>query len=412
MRDSAAFTASAVFLLLLLFVPDQEYTMHSESRAQEGVDWGSLATYAPNRREPVYNWLYYKEGFSRQLVMKILDVFGAKGGHLVLDPFCGVGTTMLACRERGIDSIGFDVNPIAVFASRVKLRDYKRDELEREMRRITSTEFTKPRLKVNNILLKRGFPKKALEEIVFYRDLITQARNPDVRDFLILGLMNVAMRCSYIKKDGAVLKVRKRGRGSVPLPRRILKDQFRRMLKDLDRMGSRESRARADFGDARRLGLTDSLADFVITSPPYLNKREYEKAFRIEEELFLEPIRFGTQLSYIGSDLGRLERDSGRLAGMLDDHGIPSAASAYFMDMYQAIGEMHRVCRPGAKVAIVVGNGCFPSGVVESDEILTRIAEAVGFRSRSRLVLNTRHCTRNRTRKLGMARESLLVWEK
>lgn len=377
----------------------------------ERIDWGSLATYAPNRKEPVYNWLYYKEGFSRQLVMKVLDVFGAMEGHVVLDPFCGVGTTMLACKERGIDSIGFDVNPIAVFASRVKLRDYKRDELEREMRRITGAEFTKPKLKVSNRLLRRGFPKQGLEEIVFYRDLMLKTRDPDVRDFLLLGLINIAMRCSYIRKDGSALKVRKKK--GVPFPSKIIKKHFRVMLKDLDRIRLRKARVSADFGDARRIGLTDSIADFIITSPPYLNKREYEKAFRLEQELFLDPIRFGTQLSYIGSGLKELERDSGKLAAILDDYGkLPSTAFAYFMDMYQAVREMHRVCKTGAKIAMVVGNGCFPSRVVESDEILTKIAESVGFHPRSTLVLNKRWCTKKRTRKVGILRESLLVWEK
>lgn len=380
-------------------------------QTKERIDWGSLATYTPNKKEPVYNWLYYKEGFSKHLVMKILDVFGAREEHVVLDPFCGVGTTMLACRERGIDSIGFDVNPIAVFTSRIKLRDYRRGDLEREIKRVTGSEFVEPRLKVSNSLLKRGFPKQGLEEIVFYRDLILKTRNPDVRDFLLLGLINVAMRCSYISKDGAVLKIRKKK--SVPLPRKIIRSHFKGMLRDLDRIMLSKSRVSADFGDARRIGLTDNIVDFIITSPPYLNKREYEKAFRLEQDLFLDMIRFGTQFSYIGSDIKELEKDSGRLAGILDGHEkLPSTAFAYFMDMYQAIEEMHRVCKPGAKVAVVVGNGCFPTRVVESDEILTKIAESVGFHPRSTLVLNKRWCTKKRTRKVGILRESLLVWEK
>ena len=76
----------------------------------------------PNKDLAVYNWYYYKEGFSRELVMRLLDMFSPQGK--VLDPFCGVGTTLLACRERGIPSEGMDVHPVSVFASRVKLADY------------------------------------------------------------------------------------------------------------------------------------------------------------------------------------------------------------------------------------------------------------------------------------------------
>ena len=378
---------------------------------QEKLEWGSLATPAPNKTEPVHNWFYYKEAFSKQLVMKVLDMFGTSEGQLVLDPFCGVGTTMLACKERGMDSVGFDAHPLAVFVSRVKLRDYRRVELLREMNRILESRFVKPRLRIKNRLMKRGFPKQSLEEIVFYRDLIMQARNKDVRDFLLLGLMNVAMRCSWINKDGAVIKIKKKK--NIPFPRKVLKNQFKRMLKDLDRIRFQKSRVRVDFGDARRLGLTDNLADFIITSPPYLNKREYESVFSIEQGLFLDMIGFGPYSDYIGSDIKELEKDSAKLLDVLgDETRLPKTAVVYFLDMFQAIEEMYRVCRPRARVAVVVGNGCFPSGVVDSDLILSKIAESVGFRAKRIVVLNKRWWTKKRTKKGGIMRESLLVWEK
>lgn len=73
---------------------------------------------------------------------------------------------------------------------------------------------------------------------------------------------------------------------------------------------------------------------------------------------------------------------------------------------------MYRVCKKGAKLGIIVGNGCFPAGIVESDVLLSRIAEDAGFRIKKILVLNKRWCTRRRTQKIGIARESLLLWEK
>lgn len=376
---------------------------------QEKLDWGPLATFAHNKSNPIYNWLYYKESFSRELVMKILDLFGAKEG-LLLDPFCGVGTTVLACKERGIDSIGMDAHPLAVFVSRTKLKDYRRDDIVTEMDRILSKEFVDPRLKITNMLMKKGFPKHALEEIVFYRDLIMQSRNKDVRDFLLLGLMNVAMRCSWISKDGSVLKIKRKK--STPLPRKIIKHQLAGMLKDLDKIRFGKSRVRVDFGNARKMGLTDNIIDFVITSPPYLNKREYENVFSIEQGLFLDMIGMEPYSGYIGSDLNDLGKDSARLARILEGIKLPKTAMSYFMDMYQAIEEMYRVCRKGAKVAMIVGNGCYPSGVVASDVILSNIAASIGFYPESIIVLNKRWCTKNRTRKVGILRESLLIWEK
>jgi hypothetical protein len=54
-----------------------------------------LATFTPNKRLPVYNWFYYKEGFSRELVMMLLERHlhqnssstSTKESVSVLDPF-------------------------------------------------------------------------------------------------------------------------------------------------------------------------------------------------------------------------------------------------------------------------------------------------------------------------------------
>ena len=98
-------------------------------KIENKFEWGELATFVPNKPLPIYNWFYYKEGFSRELVLRLLEKFKAKG--TVLDPFCGVGTTNLACREKGIDSVGFELSPLALFAAKAKTSDYDTKNSER-----------------------------------------------------------------------------------------------------------------------------------------------------------------------------------------------------------------------------------------------------------------------------------------
>src|SRR5207247_3246239 len=40
------------------------------------LDWRRLVTYVPNKGLPVYNWFKYKEGFSRELVVRLFREFG------------------------------------------------------------------------------------------------------------------------------------------------------------------------------------------------------------------------------------------------------------------------------------------------------------------------------------------------
>ena len=75
-----------------------------------------------NREAPVHRWVPWIAGFSRQFVQDAL------AGHLpgpeprvVLDPFAGVGTTLIEADLAGHSAIGFEINPYAIFAARAKL---------------------------------------------------------------------------------------------------------------------------------------------------------------------------------------------------------------------------------------------------------------------------------------------------
>ncbi|MBI4018141.1 MAG: DNA adenine methylase, partial [Candidatus Aenigmarchaeota archaeon] len=167
---------------------------------------GPAATFVPNKAEPVYNWLYYKEGFSKQLVFWLLDFLQVKKGSLVLDPFCGVGTTLLACKQRGMRSIGCDVQPVGVFASRVKTRDYNIEELRQQAKELLRKKFVRLQKKFPPLFYK-AFSRYALEDIAFFEDEIKKMEGN--AGFFLLALINAAIKCSYAWKDGAVIKIRK-----------------------------------------------------------------------------------------------------------------------------------------------------------------------------------------------------------
>lgn len=397
----------------------------AEFRIQEKLGWGKLATFVPNKSLPIHNWFYYKEGFSRDLVTHLLKRFGPSRKDWVLDPFCGAGTTLLTCLESGVNSVGFDVHPVSVFASRVKTREYDKGDLRSELERILDVKYKRPRVSAGLPIIKRAFPPRLLEQVTFFRNQVSSCKSREAREFLMLALMNVSIKASYLFKDGAVLKIRKK---PVPPIRDIFKRQARRMIRDLGGFERGEARAIVEPGDARSIRLEDGSASAVITSPPYLNKIEYTRIYEVEKQMFLRHVEPERPVkTFIGLTLDKLEKASGKLASTLDQETVnrlPQEACPYLVDMEQTIQEMHRVCRPGARVGLVVGNGCFPlvpdrvivpdgvTGVVESDVLLSRIAESVGFEVEKIIVMNKRWCTRNRTEKVGVLRESLLLWKK
>lgn len=367
------------------------------------TDLGLLATFIPNKRLPVYNWYYYKEGYARDLVFLVAEMFGLKQGDKILDPFCGVGTTLVACRELGVNAAGTDVSPVAVFASRVKTEDYDAEVLREEIKKLFRIKFKKPEERIDSGVVLRSFSKYALWEVIFFRNNIMDIPDEKIRNFMMLGLMNASTKVSFAEKVGGSIRVDRKKKA--PPLKIIFKKQLLRMVKDVERFKTKKSDISISLGDARSVKLENNSVDAIITSPPYLNKIEYTAIYSIELALFFGESGRPAIRSYIGEKGTEDNVFEGK-------YKLPPVAYSYFADMFLALKEMHRVLKKGGKAAIVIGNGCFPGGVVESDLLISELAEKIGFEVKQILVLNERWCMRERTIKVGRMRESLVVVEK
>jgi SAM-dependent methyltransferase len=62
----------------------------------------------------------YPAKFVAELPRALLNILPIPAGTVVLDPFCGSGTTLVECQRREVPSFGIDLNPIACLMARVK----------------------------------------------------------------------------------------------------------------------------------------------------------------------------------------------------------------------------------------------------------------------------------------------------
>jgi hypothetical protein len=369
----------------------------------ETLELKDLVTFIPNKREPIHNWYYFKEGFSKQLVDIFIDQFQLNENSIVLDPFSGVGTTLLACKQRGIKSIGFEVSPFFVFVSRVKTMDYDLEKLKEAISEAIKWKFERPRYLPREKWITKVFSRYTLEDTIFYRSKIFEIEDEKIRDFLLLALIDSSIKASWTTKDGAFVRIEKKGK---PPLKKFFKYKIKKMFKDLIRTNIKPVEVRVEIGDAKKLELEGGCVDTIITSPPYLNKIEYTKIYNIETSLFFD-FPENEMKSYIGS---RVEDTNVSELGL--DENLPLSAKVYFKDMYTALSEMYRVCKSDAKLAIVIGGGCYPDRAVEADRLTAELAEKIGFEVKNILVARNSWCTRARTIKVGKIRESVIILEK
>ncbi|MFZ5501605.1 MAG: class I SAM-dependent methyltransferase, partial [Candidatus Micrarchaeota archaeon] len=344
----------------------------------EKPELGRYMTFELSKDKPVHGWFWYKEGYAPEIVDYAIDDFSRtrdRKPETVLDPFCGVGTTLLAAKDAGIASVGVDASPLAVFASKVKTDDYSEGDLESALAFLAKKHPARKSAADWQFELfspRAAFPRRNYEEILAIREAVEQEEGR-VRNLLLLGLLSILPQASIVMKDGGVLKIDKRKRA---LPaREIFRRKVKRMVREL--AGRPQGHMPHVFlGDARALDVGGEEIDLVVTSPPYLNNIDYSKIYGLELSLLemskarAEEVRMRAIRSFIQTGNRRLETEMPPEVG--DDGLRIPIIGTYFKDMEKAIVEMHRVLKPGGCAHVIVSNSVIHETHVLVDEIFAQ----------------------------------------
>lgn len=385
---------------------------------------------------PIYNWHSFKHSYSRDLVRILAQEFRLKTGACVLDPFCGGGTTLLACKELGINSDGFDILPFSVFLSNVKTRDYNLKRLVAERSRFKRSKRLS--LKIPALteipIARKAFSTNVRNELLKIKQRIEEIRDPTTRDFYNLGMLSILESVSNTSKSGGFLRITKR-RVQADAVKTAFLSRVDSMLSDVstfnETMTWKGVEVEASECDARDLP-DDKMYDAVITSPPYPNRHDYTRIYSLEM-LFdfvesnddLKAIRYQTLRSHVEArptfDTNGYVRPTRltRLLRKVQNNGtnnpmVAGMLEGYFEDMYLALLQMSDRLQRRGKLALVVSNVRFAGVNIPVDELLFEVGQQAGLRPKAiwtaRYRGNSSQQMREYTRK--PSRESIVVWEK
>src|SRR6266702_1257771 len=258
----------------------------------------------------VHDWYRIVLGFTDRVVAELINQFQVKPGELVLDPFCGTGTTLIECMKRQIRSVGIDANPSSVFAARAKanwsLQSGHLLNLLRDVRQLTRRRFLRQKTAckryqtsaylVASGMIKRGWiSREPLRKAIAIKNAIAalQADKP-YQDALTLSLIaEVVGRASNVK-FGPELYCGPRKKDADVFEG--FEKRVQAMAKDLDTL-AQQPRATAAVleGDARdaaavlEVGGAPGPYHALICSPPYPAEHDYTRNSRLELA-FLEAV--------------------------------------------------------------------------------------------------------------------------
>lgn len=223
----------------------------------------------------------YKGKFNPQTARALLNLAALEPGEMVLDPYCGSGTTIVEAVQRGYSAVGLDINPLALHISRLKvgvLRTCPKAltaELETVLNR--STRLRKGKSTPRSEYLARWLPPQTLTA---FESLFQASEEVSEGSRDILRLLASDLLREYSLQDPSDLRVRRR---SSPLPTMPIRDKLReRVASLLEKLISIQKYVHPDslgraFFESVDVASSSGLPDFgllsevraVVTSPPY-----------------------------------------------------------------------------------------------------------------------------------------------
>ena len=393
-------------------------------------DLASFVNWKGNAAAPIHRWLRYREAYSPHLITKLAV------DDKILDPFCGCGSILIGSAERGYTSTGIDINPLAVFATRVKLTPLLRSQLatirafvdDLGARMTSGALWPLPALSIAS----KVFEPEILDTLLRIRSLTESAFSTDKasRDFLHLAWVSVLETVGSYFKEGNGIKYRNKKRLKTGYVRRLEgKWQYERFGRDQKQfvLDVFCSQARMMLQDAKywRKGrwrdqtvihgnvltmhqlLAGKKFSSVIFSPPYANRFDYFESMKVElwfggfvdSYESINRFRKASLRSHLGADLNRpyepvdaLER----LIALMDSDasswrmGVPELLRGYFDDMRTTLKHCKSLLSNG-RCFIVVGNSAFAGVIIPTDVILANLGLECGFEKAEILV--ARHLT-------------------
>ena len=319
------------------------------------VDWNFSGE---SGYEGLYGYHWYPARYVAQVAGLLIGYLSVPG-DLVLDPFCGSGTTQVEATRLGRASYGIDTNPAAVLMSAAKLCRLDDDwsqylaslsgEIQDRLHflQLADVSSSIPHLGENmrwyhpQTLAELGLIWTAIESTKSPYRLISQATFSSLLRFVCSQDKHWGWICDNVTPKELVYR-------SAVTP-------FVSKLRGFERFARNLERHAASAGlvswpspdDAGQLGrcsdvlssFGDGSVDAIITSPPYYGMTDYVRSQRLSFLWF--------QWDF---DKRRSEESGARYKRRRN-----SSFEDYFDEMEESFLQMCRVLKPGGKAGIVVG---------------------------------------------------------
>ncbi|MGA2938163.1 MAG: DNA methyltransferase [Syntrophobacteraceae bacterium] len=393
-----------------------------------------------NKKLPFHRWVPWIAGFSSNFVedcfRNYLDPSIPASDVTVLDPFAGVGTTLTEAVMHGYNVVGFEINPYAYLACKIKLSarglDARRvdEHLQRFLHyyavRVADKDY-RPRSRPPDKFGTRiaFFSPKVQRKALTVIDYLANIKDREVRELFQLAFGTVMVSFSNYSYEPSLGRRESSGKENIldaPVEQ-ILAAKVRDMSSDIKEFeelyGETASNSKAQvFNETFFEALNyckEETVDLLVTSPPYLNNYHYLRNTRpqlfwlgiatdpkelrtIEHQSFGKfwqtvrdqetiPLEFHHALLEKELELLREINPERKTYG---GQGWANYAATYFNDAYRFCELLSKLLKPAGTAVVVIGNSILQGVEIKTDEIFADIGELTGLRKKDIILLRTK----------------------
>jgi len=372
----------------------------------EKVTYTSPVNFQESLNSPRHRWFPYKEGFSPRFVENFICKYMPPEAKIILDPFQGVGTTLIEGAKLGFHTYGFEVNPLARFISQTKTINLDNDE-QLEFSRIIKSYALANLSDIapipENTTVISYFEEEVLEALLKYKSFYLSISENKYRDLFKLVFLGMIERFSTHRKAGNGVKKRTKilYGYNVPILEQIKEYtliHLKEIANDLKQSFNTEF---VNFNTSSCLveeAYPETKFDCVLTSPPYANCFDYSKIYMCElwlGDFFTgkecqvkfrqESIRSHVHARWESRNNGKgseliLDIISPYLATLnLWSKQIPSMLEGYFEDIGHLLHILSSRVNSGVYLGFVVSNSVYGGIPIATDLLISELGKREGY---------------------------------
>lgn len=389
-----------------------------------------------------------------EIAKRLIAKYASDKKKVVFDPFMGSGGVLVEALLHGNNSVGIDVNPMAVLLSKVKTTPLDSMRIEKEFEKImikSKIDYERKKFYDNapkSINLKFWYKNDVLKKLTILKHHIIDSKmDNDIKDFFKVCLSLVSRKAS--NQRNSIYKIYRMSQDDLENFQPDVFDYFvgvyqkniQKMQQFTTETKNINSKAFPMLGDSRNISesfdkiniLDDGKAHLVVTSPPYGDHQTTVAygQFSKHPGLWLElPEDELYDVDKIGLG-GRKKKETREFNSPLLDSIIdkvktndPKRADdvhAYFYDLDTCLEQISNSLKQGkSHCCFVVANRTVRRVKIPTDEIIVQLGKNHGFRHKDtiyRTIANkamaSKNAPENKIDLVGdtMTRESVIIWE-